>query len=147
MSYHLTNEQRENVNFIVSRLMECNSDDCRAGHDQEYGVWYNAIYEYLGCINPFELPVNYLKNFDPNWYGNNDFAEDVESLFDLISSELQFRLRKYNGNGPIKYEFGDYYSALCDRLDYDVDNGFVTSGDIDQWVDGIGWVVCVEDED
>ena len=52
-----------------------------------------------------------------------------------------FRSRTYLNNGLVALEYSDNLDYLADKLNYQVLSGDATGGDIDEWVDGIGWVI------
>jgi hypothetical protein len=54
----------------------------------------------------------------------------------------QFRTVEYNCSGSTSYTYSNDYDELVNRLDEGVDAGCITGGDIHEFVDGIGWVVC-----
>lgn len=53
----------------------------------------------------------------------------------------RFRTREYNRSGSTTYTYSNDYDELTDRLDEGVESGCLVGGDIDEYVDGIGWVV------
>lgn len=62
-------------------------------------------------------------------------------------SNFRYRVRYYNCDGSTRFEPGNNYDNLSGHIDQAVDAGHATGGDIDEWVDGIGWVLCNEGND
>ena len=76
----LTDNQRNQINYVVGQMMECNTEaGGRAGHDEEYGVWYDAANGLLAKWSGLDIEV--VKRVNWNWYGNASFADDVEAAF------------------------------------------------------------------
>jgi len=53
-----------------------------------------------------------------------------------------YRTIEYNRSGSTSRTEFDNFEDACNRLDDGVDAGCLTGGDIEQYVDGIGWVIC-----
>jgi hypothetical protein len=87
--------------------------------------------------------------------GENGTATDVQALRALrdalVAMDLddtpdtptvRYRLREYNRSGSTSFTYSDDYDALSNRLDEGVDAGCLAGGDIDEFVNSMGWVVC-----
>lgn len=54
---------------------------------------------------------------------------------------MRYRTIEYNRSGTTSYTEFDDYDEACTRLDDGVEAGCLTGGDIEEYVDGIGWVI------
>ena len=55
---------------------------------------------------------------------------------------MRFRTIEFNCSGSTSYTYSNDYDELSGHLYDGVDAGRLTGGGIQQYVDGIGWVVC-----
>jgi hypothetical protein len=61
-----------------------------------------------------------------------------------VAPKRRFRTREYNRTGSTSYTFSSDWDELCDRIDLGVESGCLNGGGIDEYVRGIGWVLCNE---
>ena len=112
----LSEKQRERINLIVTAMMECNNDPTRAGHDEEYGVWYECINAYLSTITGCDIEG--IKRINWNWYGNASFADDAQSAIDDIFEDFEWDIEWWNGVRWTHYDSVTGYSEAVSRREY-----------------------------